>query len=222
MTFASTVTEAPEATQEVSLAHYIGGQWEREDGPTFPVVNPSTGQELGKAPIASRETVDSAVQSAKSALEAWRLTTPKEREEYLHKLADLVQASGHDLAILESLNVGRPLSETLEEIPPLPARLFSCIWRPGSQGCRDSSHGPAGAGCARGYRGCPHPGSHRLRPGPSACRVQTESRSSSQSLLRRRGRVSGCPPTAGHDPEREEAIAEVALARVLVFGWAMR
>lgn len=119
MTFPSLLTEAPEATQRVSLAHYIGGQWEREDGPTFRVVNPSTGQELGKAPVASRETVDRAVQSAKNALESWRLTTPKERGDYLHKLAELIQASDLELATLESLNVGRPLSETLEEIPPL-------------------------------------------------------------------------------------------------------
>lgn len=58
MTSQSILSQVPEAAQRVNLAHYIGGQWEVEDDPTFPMVNPGTGLELGKASIASRETVD--------------------------------------------------------------------------------------------------------------------------------------------------------------------
>jgi acyl-CoA reductase-like NAD-dependent aldehyde dehydrogenase len=114
------LADAPEtAVESVNLAHHINGRWEQGDGPSFTVVNPSSGHELGNAPIASPNTVSRAVESAKSALKSWRHTTPKERGEYLYTLAELMQASRHKLATLESLNVGRPLAETVEEIPPL-------------------------------------------------------------------------------------------------------
>src|SRR6266481_9039296 len=65
----------------------------------------------------SADEVNEAVERAKKALPAWLDATPKERSELLHKLADVLDANAEELAQLESLNVGKPLMASRDEMP---------------------------------------------------------------------------------------------------------
>ena len=96
----------------------IGGDWvDASSGETMEVLNPSTGEVIAEVPRASAEDVDRAVQAAKRALVEWIETTPGERAALLLKLADVLDEHAEEIAELESLNVGKPLSYARDEIP---------------------------------------------------------------------------------------------------------
>ncbi|HEX7601778.1 MAG TPA: gamma-aminobutyraldehyde dehydrogenase, partial [Polyangiaceae bacterium] len=75
------------------------------------------GETIADVPRCSAEDVDRAVAAANTALPAWLEATPKERSELLHKLADVLEENAEELAQLESLNVGKPLMASRDEIP---------------------------------------------------------------------------------------------------------
>src|SRR5438445_10899019 len=81
------------------------------------VVNPATGETIASVPNASADEVDAAVERAKQALPEWLDATPKERSELLHKLAQVLDENAEELAQLESLNVGKPLMASRDEMP---------------------------------------------------------------------------------------------------------
>src|SRR5438132_13942999 len=96
----------------------VGGEWvDAAGGETMEVLNPATGDTIAEVPRASAEDVDRAVQAAKRALPEWLETTPGERAELLLKLADAIDEHADELAELESRNVGKPLSYSLDELP---------------------------------------------------------------------------------------------------------
>jgi 1-pyrroline dehydrogenase len=96
----------------------IGGEWvDSAGGETMEVLNPATGEVIAEVPAATAEDVDRAVQAAKKALPEWMETTPGERQEYLLKLAALIDEYGDELAELESRNVGKPLAYAKDEMP---------------------------------------------------------------------------------------------------------
>jgi 1-pyrroline dehydrogenase len=96
----------------------IGGEWnDAASGETMEVINPATGAVIAEVPKCGAEDVDRAVAAAKKALETWLDVTPKERSELLHKLADVLDENGEELAQLESLNVGKPLMASRDEMP---------------------------------------------------------------------------------------------------------
>jgi 1-pyrroline dehydrogenase len=68
-------------------------------------------------PRCSADDVDRAVAAANTALPAWLDSTPKERSELLHKLADVLDENAEELAQLESLNVGKPMMASRDEMP---------------------------------------------------------------------------------------------------------
>src|SRR5579859_526573 len=97
---------------------FIGGEWvDAASGATMDVINPATGDTIADVPSCAAEDVDRAVEAAKKALPAWLDATPKERSELLHKLADVLEANAEELAQLESLNVGKPLMASRDEMP---------------------------------------------------------------------------------------------------------
>ena len=97
---------------------FIGGEWsDAASGETMEVINPATGRVIAEVPKCGAEDVDRAVAAAKSTLETWLDVTPKERSELLHKLADALDDNVEELAQLESLNVGKPLMASRDEIP---------------------------------------------------------------------------------------------------------
>jgi aminobutyraldehyde dehydrogenase len=101
-----------------SYQNFVGGEWvDSVEGETMEVLNPATGETIAEVPRGSAKDVERAVAAAKKALPEWLETTPGERAEVLLKLADALDEHAEELAQLESLNVGKPLSYARDEMP---------------------------------------------------------------------------------------------------------
>jgi 1-pyrroline dehydrogenase len=97
---------------------FVGGDWvDSASGETMDVINPATGEVVASVPSCSAEDVDRAVAAAADALPDWLEKTPKDRSELLHALADVLTENAEELAQLESLNVGKPLMASRDEMP---------------------------------------------------------------------------------------------------------
>ena len=97
---------------------FIGGDWaDSVSGETMEVIAPATGEVIAEVPRCSADDVDRAVEAAKKILPEWLGKTPKERSELLHALADVIDENAEELAQLESLNVGKPLRASRDEMP---------------------------------------------------------------------------------------------------------
>jgi 1-pyrroline dehydrogenase len=97
--------------------NFIGGNWVESEGGTMEVLNPATGEVIAEVQRSTEADVDRAVEAAKKALPDWLEKTPKDRMELLLKLADLIDEHAEELGKLESLNVGKPLSIAVDEMP---------------------------------------------------------------------------------------------------------
>jgi 1-pyrroline dehydrogenase len=98
--------------------NFVGGEWvESGGGETMEVLNPATGEVIAEVQRSTAEDADRAVEAAKAALPEWLDSTPGERSELLHKLADVIEENADELAALESKNVGKPLSYAKDEMP---------------------------------------------------------------------------------------------------------
>jgi 1-pyrroline dehydrogenase len=98
--------------------NFVGGEWvESRGGETMEVLNPATGETIAEVQRSTAEDADGAVRAAKAALPEWLESTPAERSEFLHKLADVIEENADELAALESKNVGKPLSYAKDEMP---------------------------------------------------------------------------------------------------------
>ena len=81
------------------------------------VVEPATGEVLGRASMAGEADVDRAVDAARAALDGpWGRTPPTERSRLLHALGDAIAANRKELAELESRNVGKAISSVKAEV----------------------------------------------------------------------------------------------------------
>ena len=90
----------------------INNQWvSSESGKTFATINPSTGEEICQVAEADAPDVDKAVKAARAAFEGpWRKMHASERGRLLYRLADLIEANADELARIETLDSGKPLS----------------------------------------------------------------------------------------------------------------
>ena len=89
--------------------HLVDGAWvAARDGATAPVVDPSTGREIGRVPAGEAADVDAAVAAAAAAFPAWRDLHPTRRAAILHRWGTLCGERGEDIARLEALEVGQP------------------------------------------------------------------------------------------------------------------
>ena len=105
-------------TSRTTYHAFVGGGWiDARSGETMEVINPATGEVIAEVPRCGAEDVDRAVEAAKAALPKWLETTPKERSELLHKLADVIDENAEELAQIESRNVGKPLMASRDEMP---------------------------------------------------------------------------------------------------------
>ncbi|MQA93922.1 MAG: aldehyde dehydrogenase family protein [Streptosporangiales bacterium] len=96
---------------------FIGGRWrESGDGRTFGVADPSTGEELCRVADASPADGMAALAAADAAQEAWAAYPPRERGEILRRGYELLMARQDDLALLMTLEMGKPLPEAKGEI----------------------------------------------------------------------------------------------------------
>ena len=93
---------------------FINNQWvDSQSGETFTTINPATEQEIAEVALAGAEDVDRAVKAARTAFEQgdWPQLSASQRGQLLYTLADLIEAHMDELAHLESLDNGKPLSE---------------------------------------------------------------------------------------------------------------
>src|ERR1700733_14790710 len=90
----------------------INNRWvPSESGKTFATINPSTGEEICQVAEADAADVDKAVKAARAAFEGpWRKMRASERGRLLYRLADLIEANADELARLETLDNGKPVS----------------------------------------------------------------------------------------------------------------
>jgi 1-pyrroline dehydrogenase len=106
------------STTKTAYMCLVGGDWaDAASGETMEIVNPATGEAIADVPSCGAEDVDRAVAAAKKVLPDWLEKTPKERSELLHRLADVLEENAEELARLESLNVGKPLMASRDELP---------------------------------------------------------------------------------------------------------
>ncbi|MEU0192812.1 NAD-dependent succinate-semialdehyde dehydrogenase [Streptomyces afghaniensis] len=96
---------------------FIGGGWQdAESGRTLSVDNPATGEELCRVADASPADGRRAVEAAVAAQASWAATAPRARSEILRRAYDLIIARTEDLALLMTLEMGKPLAEARAEV----------------------------------------------------------------------------------------------------------
>ncbi|MBD0292000.1 MAG: NAD-dependent succinate-semialdehyde dehydrogenase [Jiangellaceae bacterium] len=95
----------------------IGGAWQDAgSGRTFPVIDPSTGDALCEVADASPEDGDHALAAAAAAQPEWGATAPRERAEILRRAFETLMRRQDDLAVLMTLEMGKPVAESKTEI----------------------------------------------------------------------------------------------------------
>ncbi|MFO1175343.1 MAG: aldehyde dehydrogenase family protein [Paracoccaceae bacterium] len=122
---------APEANGDVlkwlaarrTFGHFIAGAF-TAPAQTFEVRNPATGDLLARVGQGSPADVDAAVAAARAALPGWSRLAGHERAKWLYALARAVQKRERFLAVLETMDNGKPIRETRDIDVPLVARHF--------------------------------------------------------------------------------------------------
>ena len=137
-TLTSTVWE-PRTAVPTAAKLLIDNQWvPSESGKTFPTFNPATGEEIARIAEADAADVDKAVKAARQALERgpWRKTNASERGRLMNRLADLMERDAGELARLETLDNGMPLSVARHVAVPLTVAHFRYFagWADKNQG----------------------------------------------------------------------------------------
>jgi betaine-aldehyde dehydrogenase len=107
--------------EKKTLTNFVDGRSvPAREGRTADLLDPSTGEVFGSAPVSGPEDVDDACAAAARAFEGWRDATPAERSLALFRVADAIEARAEELVRAESQNTGKPVQLTLdEEIPPM-------------------------------------------------------------------------------------------------------
>lgn len=115
----------PELNLDKVYKLFIGGEWVKaEDKETLNSFSPADGSLLAEISEATRRDVDMAVDAAWKAFESYRHTTPKERAKILNEIADIIDANKEHLAMVETMDNGKPIRETLNVDIPLAADHF--------------------------------------------------------------------------------------------------
>ncbi|WP_423785946.1 aldehyde dehydrogenase family protein [Hydrogenibacillus schlegelii] len=106
---------------------FIDGQFvDALGGETLPVIYPASGEEICRVPLAREADVDRAVRAARRVTEdgRWGQMNPHQRERLLHRIADLIEAHAETLAILETLDTGKPIRDVKRIDIPLTVQCF--------------------------------------------------------------------------------------------------
>jgi len=119
---------APERADHLELAprygHFVDGAFVDGDG-WFASINPATEERLFEVPTADAATIDRAVAAARRAYDdVWSATPGAERAKILYRVGRILQERARELAILESLDNGKPIKETRDVDVPLAAAHF--------------------------------------------------------------------------------------------------
>src|SRR5512138_759750 len=118
---------APESrsivTIEPTYGLFIDGEFSDGKG-TFKTVNPASEEVLAEVAMAAPEDVDRAVAAARRAFGPWSALPGAERAKYLFRIARIIQERSRELAVLESLDNGKPIRESRDVDVPLVAAHF--------------------------------------------------------------------------------------------------
>ena len=125
---------APEDPKEALLwldhhqrrfAHFIDGAWHPPlEGRFFDSTDPSTGDKIASVAQGSPADIDAAAKAARNALPTWQALTPHVRARYLYAIARAIQRHSRRLAVLETIDNGKPIRESRDIDIPLVARHF--------------------------------------------------------------------------------------------------
>ncbi|WP_349269074.1 gamma-aminobutyraldehyde dehydrogenase [Mycolicibacterium parafortuitum] len=104
-----------------TVRNFIGGELvDSTSGATMPLIDPSTGEKYGTAPVSNEQDIDNAYAAASAAFKEWKKTTPSQRQKALLDFADEVERNADALVAAEGRNTGKPNHVTaVEEIPPM-------------------------------------------------------------------------------------------------------
>lgn len=101
----------------LELANYTGGKWVRPGvAEDLAVVNPATGEALGRVPVSSAQDTGAAVDAAAAAFPGWRETPPNDRVQYLFKFRNLLEQHQEELARSITEECGKTFGEALAEV----------------------------------------------------------------------------------------------------------
>jgi aldehyde dehydrogenase (NAD+) len=107
------------------FVHFIGGAWKAPaDGKYFETTDPSNGEKIADVAQGSAADIGVAVKAARAALKGWQALTGHERAKFLYALARQVQKHSRRLAVLETIDNGKPIRESRDIDIPLVARHF--------------------------------------------------------------------------------------------------
>ncbi|MHB8589006.1 MAG: aldehyde dehydrogenase family protein [Candidatus Dormibacteraceae bacterium] len=120
---------APEAIDHVRLQSqyglFIGGKMVEPHGKKrFPTINPATEKKLAEVAEADAVDVDRAVKSAGRAFDSWSRLSPSSRARYLFRISRLIQERARELAVVETMDGGKPIKESRDVDVPLSAAHF--------------------------------------------------------------------------------------------------
>ena len=121
---------APESTDHISIKNqyglFINGKFKNpSSGNYFPSINPATEEKLSMIAEANDKDVNDAVSAARKAYNGvWSKMTAKERGKYIYRIARLIQEKSRELAVIESLDGGKPIRESRDVDVPITAAHF--------------------------------------------------------------------------------------------------
>jgi aldehyde dehydrogenase (NAD+) len=107
------------------FGHFIGGAWRPPiEGGFFDSTDPSTGEKIATVAQGSAADIDAAVEAARQAFPKWQSLTPHTRARYLYAMARAIQRHSRRLAVLETIDNGKPIRESRDLDIPLVVRHF--------------------------------------------------------------------------------------------------
>ncbi len=125
-----TYSPSPESTSHVNLREsydlYINGKWEKpSSGQYFDSINPANEKHLAKVAHANQADVDKAVVAARNAYDTvWSKLSGSERAKYIYRIARIMQERARELAVIETLDGGKPIRESRDIDIPLACNHF--------------------------------------------------------------------------------------------------
>ncbi|WP_341927656.1 aldehyde dehydrogenase family protein [Nocardioides psychrotolerans] len=111
---------------KASYGLFVNGEFVDGSGTSFKTINPATEEVLAEVAEASDADVDAAVKAARRAhTRVWSRMPGKERAKYLYRIARIIQERGRELAVLETIDNGKPIKESRDvDIPVVAAHFF--------------------------------------------------------------------------------------------------
>jgi len=105
---------------------FINGKWQKPDsGAYFDTINPANEKQLSRIAAANEKDVDRAVRAARQAYEkTWKKMPAAERGKYIFRIARMIQEKARELAIIETLDGGKPIRESRDFDVPTAAQHF--------------------------------------------------------------------------------------------------